>query len=157
MEEEILRIVTEEKSKREKLEADVKKLSSEVISSKAFFDEMDAFHKGREKHLEDQVSSSKDQIAEMSKVIESDISTKKYRELIKGSYEDSVNDIKALFQAEKEVLVGKVEGLQLEIEVFIEEIETLKVEKAKHNDEIQEKAEIIEKIRKRYGIDPTKP
>jgi hypothetical protein len=38
--------------------------------------------------------------------------------------------MKALFQAEKEVLVGKVEGLQLEIEVFIEEIETLKIEKA---------------------------
>ena len=139
MEEEILRIVTEEKSKREKLEA-------EVIASKAFFNEMETFHKGREKHLEDQVVSSKEQIAEMSKVIESDISTKKYRELIKGSYEDSVNDMKALFQAEKEVLVGKVEGLQLEIEVFIEEIETLKIEKAKHNDEIQEKAEIIEKL-----------
>jgi len=146
MEEEILRIVTEEKSKREKLEVEVKKLSSEVIASKAFFDEMETFHKGREKHLEDQVTSSKDQIAEMQKVIESDISTKKYRELIKGSYEDSVNDMKALFQAEKEVLVGKVEGLQLEIEVFIEEIETLKIEKAKHNDEIQEKAEIIEKL-----------
>jgi len=146
MEEEIKKVVTEELNKREKLEVENKRLCSEILASKKFFNEMEEFHKEREKNLEEQVTDIKEQMAEMSKVIESDMSTKKYRELLKGSYDDSVNDMKALFQAEKEVLVGKVEGLHLEIEVFMEEIDALKSDKVKHNNEIQEKVEIIEKL-----------
>ena len=146
MEEEIKKVVTEELNKREKLESENKRLCSEILGAKKFFNEMEDFHKEREKSLEEQVAAAKEQIAELSKLIESDMTTKKYRELLKGSYDDSVNDMKALFQAEKEVLVGKVEGLHLEIEVFMEEIDALKSEKAKHSNEIQEKVEMIEKL-----------
>jgi len=146
MEEEIKKVVTEEMTKRIKLEDENKRLCSDILASKKFFNEMEEFHKQREKSLEESLNHAKEQLVDVQKLIESDVTSKKYRELLKTNHDELVTTMKNLFQAEKEVLVGKVEGLQLEIEVFMEEIEVLKAEKQKYNDDINEKTELIEKL-----------
>ena len=70
LEEEIKKVVTEEMQKRVKLEDENKRLCSDILAAKKFFNDMEEFHKQREKSLEDQVNHAKEQLADVQKLIE---------------------------------------------------------------------------------------
>ena len=123
-----------------RLENQNKKLLSDVLSAKSFFDDMEEFHKSREKELEEELIHVREVLETMTHQLKSANSATKYRELIMTSQPE--------INADKDVLITHIQSLQAEVEVLKDHITFLKSDKLKLNKELQLKEEEIEKLGK---------
>jgi predicted nuclease with TOPRIM domain len=122
----------------DKLETQNKKFLADIMSGKKFFDDMDEFHKMREKSLETELSIVRKELEDLTKQIADVNAASKYRELLISSQPEE--------QSEKEVLISQVRCLQAELEISKEHLNFLKSDRLKFNHQLQLKDEEIENL-----------